>query len=108
MLQRWMYHNRPKEGSKDQKQIKRRIFHDQGDSFSPLLFWLTLVSLTSELATAGYGYKISNTSAPISNLFYMDDLKLYSKNDQEQVRKKTALLLTNQDGEIFSYILLDN
>ena len=41
--------------------------------------------LTSELATTGYGYKISNTSAPISNLFYMDDLKLYSKNDQEQV-----------------------
>ena len=41
--------------------------------------------LTSELATSGYGYKISNTSAPISNLFYMDDLKLYSKNDQEQV-----------------------
>ena len=28
---------------------------------------------------------IINTSAPISNLFYMDDLKLYSKNEQEQV-----------------------
>ena len=41
--------------------------------------------LTSELATSGYGYKILNTSAPISNLFYMDDLKLYSKNEQEQV-----------------------
>ena len=41
--------------------------------------------LTSELATSGYGYKISNTSAPISNLFYMDDLKLYSKNEQEQI-----------------------
>ncbi|XP_073231990.1 uncharacterized protein [Porites lutea] len=44
-----------------------------------------LVPLTSELATSGYGYKILNTSAPISNLFYMDDLKLYSKNEQEQV-----------------------
>ena len=41
--------------------------------------------LTSELATSGYSYNISNSSAPISNLFYMDDLKLYSKNDQEQV-----------------------
>ena len=57
----------------------------QGDSFSPLLFCLALVPLTSELATSGYGYKILNTSAPISNLFYMDDLKLYSKNEQEQV-----------------------
>ena len=67
----------------DQIKIKRGIF--QGDSFSPLLFCLVLVPLTSELATSGYGYKISNTSAPISNLFYMDDLKLYSKNGQEQV-----------------------
>ena len=67
----------------DQIKIKRGIF--QGDSFSPLLFRLALVPLTSELATSGYAYKISNTSAPISNLFYMDDLKLYSKNEQEQV-----------------------
>ena len=67
----------------DQIKIKRGIF--QGDSFSPLLFCLALVPLTSELATSGYTYKISNTSAPISHLFYMDDLKLYSKNDQEQV-----------------------
>ena len=65
----------------DQMKIKRGIF--QGDSFSPLLFCLALVPLTSVLAT--YGYKISNTSAPISNLFSMDDLKLYSKNDQERV-----------------------
>ena len=67
----------------DQIKIKRGIF--QGDSFSPLLFCQALVPLTSELATSGYGYKISNTSAPISNLFCMDDLKLYGKNDQEQV-----------------------
>ena len=64
----------------DQIKIKRGIF--QGDSFSPLLFYLALVPLTSELATSGYGYKISNTSASVSNLFYMDDLKLYSKTDQ--------------------------
>ena len=67
----------------EQIKIKRGIF--QGESFSPLLFCLALVPLTSELVTSGYGYKISNTSAPISNLFYMDDLKLYSKNDQEKV-----------------------
>ena len=48
----------------DQIKIKRGIF--QGDSFSPLLFCLALAPLTSELATSGYGYKILNTSAPIS------------------------------------------
>lgn len=67
----------------DQIRIKRGIF--QGDSFSPLLFCLALVPLTSEIATSGYGYKISNASAPITNLSYMDDLKLYSKNEQEQI-----------------------
>ena len=69
----------------DTIRIKRGIF--QGDSFSPLLFCLALVPLTSELDTSEYGYKISNTSAPISNLFYTDDLKLYSKSEQEQIGK---------------------
>ena len=64
-------------------QDQKREF--QGDSFSSLLFCLALVPLTSELATSGYGYKISNISAPISNLFDMDDLKLCRKNEQEQV-----------------------
>ena len=67
----------------DQIRIKRGIF--QGVSLSPLLFCLVLVPLTSELATSGYGYKISNTSAQISIPFYMDDLKLYSKKEQEQI-----------------------
>ena len=54
-----------------------------------MLFCLALVPLTSELATSGYGYKILNTSAPISNLFYMDDLKLYSKNDRARTSWRT-------------------
>ena len=44
----------------DPIKIKRGIF--QGDSFSPLLFCLPLVPLTSELAAIGYGYKITNAS----------------------------------------------
>ena len=67
----------------DPIKIKRGIF--QGDSFSPLLLCLALVPLTSELAATRYGYKTTNASDAISNLFFMDDLKLYSKNDQEQV-----------------------
>ena len=66
----------------DQIKIKRGIF--QGDSFSPLLFCVALVPLTSELATSGYGYKILNTSAPISNLFYMDDSPLSLHNMKRQ------------------------
>ena len=69
----------------------------QGDSFSPLLFCLALVPLTSELVTSGYGYTILNTGVPISNLFYMDDLKLYSKNEQEQVGEMKIVKQFNDD-----------
>ena len=53
----------------------------QGDSLSPLLFCLCLIPLTMELNRANLGYKISEKS--ISHLFYMDDLKLYAKNDSD-------------------------
>ena len=51
----------------------------QGDSLSPLLFCLCLIPLSAELNKTGYGYKIDNES--INHLFYMDDLKLFAKDD---------------------------
>ena len=59
--------------------IKRGIF--QGDSLSPLLFCTSLIPLTFELKNSGYGYKIGEDK--FSHLFYMDDLKLYGKDDNE-------------------------
>ena len=53
----------------------------QGDSFSPLLFCLSLIPLSLELNKTKYGYKIRDKL--INHLFYMDDLKLYAKNDGE-------------------------
>ena len=58
---------------------KLRIF--QGDSLSPLLFCISLIPLTLELKNSGYGYKIGEDK--FSHLFYMDDLKLYGKDDNE-------------------------
>ena len=57
--------------------IKCGIF--QGDSMSPLLFCLALVPLSCELNNTGYGYNIYEEK--INHLFYLDDLKLYGKND---------------------------
>ena len=57
----------------DPIKIKRGIF--QGDSLSPLLFCLALIPLSNE------GYKIFDGT--INHLFYMDDLKLFAKNDQD-------------------------
>ena len=59
--------------------IKCGIF--QGDCLSPLLFCLGLIPLTSELNGTVYGYKIGEKS--IDNLFYMDDVKLFAKEDHE-------------------------
>ena len=70
-----MYCNR---SDQDQKRDLSRIF-------SALLFCLSLVPSTSDLAIYGYVYKILNTIAPISNLLYMNSLKKYCRNKQEQV-----------------------
>ena len=59
--------------------IKCGIF--QGDSLSTLLFCISLIPLSIQLNNAGYGYQIMGKS--INHLFYMDDLKLFARNDNE-------------------------
>ena len=59
--------------------VKCGIF--QGDSLSPLIFCLALAPLSQILNDTGYGYKIHNRY--INHLFYMDDLKLFAKNDND-------------------------
>ena len=56
----------------------------QGDSLSPLLFFISLMLLPLELNSLGYGYKIGTEQ--ITHLFYMDDLKLHTKYDSELER----------------------
>jgi len=67
-------------------EIKSGIY--QGDSLSPLVFSLALAPLSSLLNKSGYGYNTPH--GRISYFFYMDDLKTYAKNDDEQ----TGLLRT--------------
>ena len=57
--------------------IKSGIF--QGDFLSLLLFCLSLISLSKKLNQTGYGYNIPKRS--INHLFYVDDLKLFAKDD---------------------------
>lgn len=60
--------------------IKRGIF--QGNSLSPLLFCLALIPLTNMLNRQGIGYKVGDNNK-VSHLFYMDDLKLFSKDENQ-------------------------
>ena len=59
--------------------IKNGIF--QGDSLSPLLFCLALAPLSNLLNNTNMGYTVYEER--LNHLFYMDDLKLYTKNDEE-------------------------
>ena len=61
--------------------IRRGIF--QGHSFSPLLFVIALLPLTHILRETGMGYQLEKNGAKVNHLFFMDDLKLYGKNDKE-------------------------
>ena len=58
--------------------IRRGIF--QGDSFPPLLFIASL-PLTHILRETGMGYQLEKNGAKVNHLFFMDDLKLYEKNE---------------------------
>ena len=61
--------------------IRRGIF--QGDSFSQLLFLIALLPLTNALRETGMGYQLEKNGAKVSHQFFMNDLKLYGKNDKE-------------------------
>ena len=61
--------------------IRRRIF--QGDSFSSLLFVITLLPLTQILKETRMWYQLENNDAKVNHLFFMDDLRLHGKNDKE-------------------------
>mgnify|MGYP001798097810 CR=1 FL=1 len=60
--------------------IYRGIF--QGDSQSPLLFVITLISLTLILSKCEAGYKDSS-NFKLNHLRFMDDLKLYARNKNQ-------------------------
>ena len=61
--------------------IRRRIF--QGDSLSPLLFVLSLIPLTLVLRKVKAGYDLGDGNGVINHLLFMDDLKVYGKNQNQ-------------------------
>ena len=61
--------------------IQRGIF--QGDALSPLLFIIAMMPLNHILRKCTTGYKLSRLQEKINHLMYMDDIKLFAKNERE-------------------------
>ena len=55
----------------------------QEDAQSPLLFIIAMVPLNHTLRKCTAGYKLSKSQEKINHLIYMDDIKLFAKNEQE-------------------------
>ena len=73
--------------------IKSGIF--QGDSLSPLLFCMALALLSPLLQESGCGYEIQGQK--INQLFFMDDLKTYAKDDNQQAGLLTVVTKFSDD-----------
>ena len=63
------------------KKIQRGII--QGDALSPLLFIIAMMPLNLILRKCRAGYKLSKSQEKINHLMYMDDIKLFAKNEKE-------------------------
>ena len=55
----------------------------QEDSFSPLLFIMCLLPLTMILRKCSSGYQLGREHTTVNHLLYLDDLKLYGRNQWE-------------------------
>ena len=60
--------------------IQRGIF--QGEALSPLLFIIAMMPLNPILRKCTAGYKL-RSQEKIHHLMYMDDIKLFAKNEKE-------------------------
>ena len=60
-------------------EIRGGIF--QGDSLSPLLFVLCMVSLSLILRKVKFHYEFGDKKTRLNHLLFMDDLKLFAKSN---------------------------
>ena len=61
--------------------ISRGIFQD--DSLSPLLFVLVVILTTLVLRQTKASYELKKGGKKINHLVFMDDLKLFAKNEDQ-------------------------
>ena len=75
--------------------IQRGIF--QRDALSPLLFLIAMMPLNHILRKCVAGYTLSRSQEKINHLMYMDDIKLFAKNEKELETLIHAIRIYSQD-----------
>ena len=81
--------------SSAEAKIQRGIF--QGDAPSPLLFIIAMMPLNHILRKCTAGYKLRRSQEKINHLMYMDDIKLFAKNQKELETLIHAVRIYSQD-----------
>ena len=69
------------ERSLAETKIQRGIF--QGDALSPLIFIIAMMPLNHIIRKCTAGYKLSRSQKKINHVMYIDDIKLFAKNEKE-------------------------
>ena len=72
--------------------VQRGIF--QGDALSSLLFIIVMMPLYHILRKCTARYKLSKSQEKINQLMYMDDIKLFAKNEKDL---ETSVRIYSQD-----------
>ena len=75
--------------------IQRGIF--LGDALSPLLFIIAMMPRKHILRKCAAGYKLSRSQEKINHLMYMDDIKLFEKNEKELETLIRGVRIYSQD-----------
>ena len=88
--------NWPQEG--EASKVQRGVF--QGDALSLLLFIIAMMPLNNTLRKFTAGYKLSKSQEMINCLMYMDDIKLFAKNEKELEILIHAVRMYSQDTEM--------
>ena len=75
--------------------IQRGIL--RGDALSPILFIIAMMPLNHIHRKCTAGYKLSKSQEKINHLIYMDDIKLFAKNEKELESLIHAVKIYSQD-----------
>ena len=94
-MQTWRVELTAGGGSLAETKIKRGIF--LGDALSPLLFIIAMILLNHILRKCTAQYKLSRLQEKINHQMYMDDIKLFAKNEKELETLKHAVRIYSQD-----------